>query len=48
MKVGQVNDPQAVELGRYSLELDLDDPTPEPSRLEPPPGHSHRGYRRGG
>ena len=44
MEVGQVRDPEAVELGRNPRDLDLEDPATEPTGFEPSPGH--RGRRR--
>ena len=44
MEVGQVRDPEAVELGRTPRHLDLEDAAPEPTGFEPSPGH--RGHRR--
>ena len=37
MEVRQVRDPDAVELSRNAIELDLEDPLSQPSSFEPPP-----------
>ena len=45
VKVGEVRDPEPVELRWHAHELDLDDAPPEPARLEPAPGERSRGER---
>jgi hypothetical protein len=46
MEVGEMRDPQAVELGRDAVELDLEDAAAQPARLEPAPRKREEGKGR--
>jgi hypothetical protein len=43
VEVGEVRDAEPVELGRHAVQLDLDDPSSQPTGLEPRPARRRRG-----
>ena len=46
MEVGQVRDPQTVELLGQPGQLQFAHPQANPARFEPPPRHAHCGERK--